>query len=135
MTVHQVGIVKLSALVTAIISAGITTVLDPTVKVAIITGIAFVSAAFVTALAGIIIQVMNYRLAKLSLVAQHETHDVVTNVQKQTDGILSRMFTKSEQQGSELADTSQKLAHAEGHEEGRQAGVASEIDRQPPAKE
>jgi uncharacterized membrane protein len=138
MTVHQIGLVKLSALGTAVISAVVTTVVDPSVKVAIITGIAFVSAAFVTALASIIIQIMNYRLAKLSLVTQHETHEVMTKVQTQTDGIFSRLFNKTEYQssqleaqGSQLADATQKLSAAEGFEKGRQVGVESEIHRLP----
>jgi hypothetical protein len=67
------------------------------------------------------------------------TMDVLTEVKKQTDGINTKLFAERDKladdkavQAGQLSETAQKLAHVEGHEEGRQAGVASEIDREPP---
>jgi hypothetical protein len=67
------------------------------------------------------------------------TMGVINTVAKQTDGINTKLFAEKTQlesdkaiQATQLSETAQKLAHVEGHEEGRQAGVASEIDREPP---
>ena len=67
------------------------------------------------------------------------TMAVMGDVKKNTDGIMSAKNTElatmahvKDEQAVELSETAQKLAHVEGHEEGRQAGVASEINREPP---
>ena len=64
---------------------------------------------------------------------------VMNEVKKTTDGMMSakvaevaQLTTDKDEQAVQLSETAQKLAHVEGHEEGRQAGVASEIDREPP---
>jgi hypothetical protein len=70
----------------------------------------------------------------------HEaTMGIMGDVKKNTDGIMSAKNTElatmahvKDEQAVELSETAQKLAHVEGHEEGRQAGVASEINREPP---
>ena len=70
----------------------------------------------------------------------HEaTMAVMGDVKKQTDGLMTAKTAElasvthaKDEQAVELSETAQKLAHSEGHEEGRQAGVASEINREPP---
>jgi hypothetical protein len=64
---------------------------------------------------------------------------VMGDVKKQTDGLMTAKTAElasvthvKDVQAVELSETAQKLAHVEGHEEGRQAGVASEINREPP---
>ena len=70
----------------------------------------------------------------------HEaTMGIMGEVKHNTDGILTAKTAEltsvtrvKDVQAAELSETAQKLAHVEGHEEGRQAGVASEINREPP---
>src|ERR1019366_3920395 len=82
-------------------------------------------------------------LAILARIDNNRNHDatmaVMGRVATQTDGINSKLFAEKNKleddkaiQATQLTETAQKLAHVEGREEGRQAGVASEIDREPP---
>ena len=67
------------------------------------------------------------------------TMAVMGDVKKQTDGLMTAKTAElasvthvKDVQAVGLSETAQKLAHVEGYEEGRQAGVASEINREPP---
>ena len=67
------------------------------------------------------------------------TMGVLSEVKKATDGMMSakvaevaQLTTEKKTQAAELSETAQQLARVEGHEAGRQDGVASEINRQPP---
>ena len=67
------------------------------------------------------------------------TMGVMDRVAIQTDGINTRLSAANAKlegdkatQATQLSETAQELEHVKGHEEGRQAGVASEIDREPP---
>ena len=82
-------------------------------------------------------------LAVLARIDNNRNHDatmaVMGRVASQTDGINSKLFAEKNKleddkaiQATQLTETAQKLARVEGHEDGRQAGVASEIDREPP---
>src|ERR1039458_10127281 len=68
------------------------------------------------------------------------TMAVMGDVKKQTDGLMTAKTAElasvthvKDVQAVGLSETAQKLAHVEGYEEGRQAGVASEINRERPA--
>src|ERR1035441_5326043 len=62
------------------------------------------------------------------------TMGVMTKVKEQTDGLLTAKTAElanvkqaKDEQAAQLSETAQELEHVKGHEEGRQAGVASEI--------
>ena len=133
--VAHIGIVKGSALAAAIVAGVATAIVDPSIKVAMITGISIVAAAFVAAVVQMVIAIMNYKLQNMSYklqqemhVVQAETKDAVGEVKKQTDGMFTKMSEKmdnltnaKEQQTIKLADKSEQLAHAEGRREGSES--------------
>ena len=124
-------------------------IVHPTLKVATVVGSAIGVAMFslnpnivialIVSTPGIITAI----LAILARIDNNRNHDatmaVMGRVATQTDGINSKLFAEKNKleddkaiQATQLTETAQKLAHVEGREEGRQAGVASEIDREPP---
>lgn len=98
-----------TAIGTAIIVA------DPTVKVALITGICLVVAQFPAFILGYLI-----------LRQQRITHAVVDEVKFNTDGINTALQAKIVVQGQQLANKSDQAAHAEGFRAGSEDERARE---------
>jgi basic membrane lipoprotein Med (substrate-binding protein (PBP1-ABC) superfamily) len=133
MTITHAGIVKLAMASSAVISAGITAITEPSIKVAIITGVSFVTAALIGSITTVILGVMTYRqnakafaLQQVMHQGQQDTREIVDKVQVQTDGINSKLFAKSEKQGEQLAVKSSEADRAAGREQER----VEERDRQ-----
>jgi hypothetical protein len=109
--------------------------INPNIVIALIVSAPGIITAFLA--------ILSRRDAKRAELARSLDHAVTMGVMKtvaaQTDGINTKLFAEKTKlegdnaiQATQLTETAQKLAHVEGHEEGRQAGVASEIDREPP---
>ena len=120
------GVVKTSALAAAIVAGVATAIVDPSVKIAVITGISMVTAAFVAALASMVTAILSYKLQKQIHNVAVATKDAVGEVKRQTDGMYTKMTQKmdnladaKEQQTIKLVDTSVELARAQGVQQER----------------
>lgn len=101
------------------IAAGIATaivafVTDPTIKVAIITGLSIVMAAMIGQAVTLILGIMSYKLQKQELA-------VGQRVEKNTDGFLAIEKAKADKSAADLVDTKGQLDHARGRREGSEA--------------
>jgi hypothetical protein len=115
----------IAAGIAAPLAAIVTAFTDPTVKVAIIAGIAMVTGSLVAAVTSVVIQILNYRLGIKQIELQMTLHTGQQELQvdakeivKKTDGILTKLYDKNVAQGAELDLTKGKLSHAEGRREG-----------------
>jgi hypothetical protein len=81
--------------------------MDPTVKVAIITGLF----AAIPSTGMMVLQFLSRRDLKKSLSNQED-------LKHSMDGNFNRLWTEKNEQTGQLADKSEKLARAEGHREG-----------------
>ena len=146
MTVPHLGAATLVALKAA-------TVIGSAIGVAVFTLNPNIVIALIVSSPGIFTVILQYltrsdnrraeierRQAEIERTKDHAASmDKLTTVLVQTDGINKKLFAEKEQltaekasQAAQLSETAQELEHVKGHEEGRQAGVASEIDREPP---
>ena len=146
MTVPHLGAATIIALKTA-------TVIGSAIGVAVFTMNPNIVIALIVSSPGILTVILQYltridnrrveierRQAEIERTRDHAASmEKLTTVLVQTDGINKKLFAEKEQltaekasQAAQLSETAQELEHVKGHEEGRQAGVASEIDREPP---
>jgi hypothetical protein len=102
--------------------------LNPNIAIALIVSFP----GIVTAILAVLTRRDNMRKSRRDDEQHAATMGVLDKVSKQTDGMLTGLTRTKDEQAVQLSETAQKLAHVEGHEEGRQAGVASEINREPP---
>ena len=98
-----------------------------------------IAVALIVSFPGIVTAILAVQTRRDNMKNHNATMGIMGEVKKATDGMMSakvaevnRLTADKETQAHELSETAKKLAHVEGHEEGRQAGVASEIDREPP---
>jgi len=107
-------IIKIAALLAAVISATVTEVLDPSIKVAIIIGISTTAASLITAMGTMLLGFMNYRLNK-------SANAVLGEVREHTNGMLEKLSQAKDVQAEQLTSKSDQLAHAEGYREASDA--------------
>ena len=128
------GTLKVATVVGSVIGVAVFT-MNPNIVIALIVS----APGIVTAILAILTRRDNRR-AEIERTREHAASmGALSTVMVQTDGINKKLFAEKEQltadkasQAVQLSETAQELEHVKGHEEGRQAGVASEIDREPP---
>jgi hypothetical protein len=128
MSLPHIGALKLTTWAGSLVSAALFTFIaeaqdlsNNAVKLALIAACSSLLIAIVTGATSVILQVMNRSDAREMRIDTQKSLANQDAMKESMDGHFSKLLAKTAQQGNELVDKTDKLAHAEGRREGVEA--------------